>query len=118
MVDAFEHLSDQQLMQVANTLMDRLMTASTHIDYAAHTQDFSKRALGVLNQNQFEHICKHYQKEKGFFTQRDCVAIFRRPESIAIIWKQNFSIAQGDFVAEMVIIIEDDCYKVDHVFVF
>ena len=54
----------------------------------------------------------------GIFTDRDFVKLFRRPESVAIIWTQKYSKVKGDYVAEMVMLIEDDQYRVDHAFVF
>ena len=118
MVQPFDQLSDAALIEVANVLMDKLMLASTNRDYVAHTQDFSKRALSVLNFDQFEMICEHYQKRQGYFLEREFVALFRRPNSIAVIWRQKYSLVEGDYVAEMAMIIEDGAYKVDHVFVF
>lgn len=111
-------LSDQDALEIANQMMDALMDASTRQDYAAHIQHFSKRAQSVLDQTQFEVVCEVYQKKNGFFQEREFVALFRRPESIAFIWKQRYSKAEGDYVAEMVMIVEEGEYKVDHAFVF
>ncbi len=38
--------------------------------------------------------------------------------SVAMIWKQSFSLQAGEFVAEMVLIEHDGRYLVDHVMVF
>ena len=59
-----------------------------------------------------------YQAEKGFFAQREPIAVFRRPESAAIVWKQYYTKAPGEHVAEMILVYEDGCYLVDHVMVF
>lgn len=113
-----EQLSDQEALDIANNMMDTLMDASTRQDYAAHSQHFSKRAQSALDETQFEVVCEVYQKKYGFFQEREFVKLFRRPESIAFIWKQRYSKVDGDYVAEMVMIMEEGEYKVDHAFVF
>ncbi|QIO06774.1 hypothetical protein [Acinetobacter shaoyimingii] len=118
MVTNFEQLSDVELLNIGNALMNQLMDASTRQDYQAHIQDFSKRAKSVLDETQFKIVCGVYQEKNGFFTEREFVALFRRPDSVAFIWKQHYSKVEGDYVAEMVMIIEDGEYKVDHAFVF
>lgn len=121
MVDLYpkiSDISDQAALKIANQMMRDLMDASTQKDYAQHIRHFSKRAQTMLDETQFEVICEVYQKKLGFFQDREFVALFRRPDSIAFIWRQKYSKAQGDFVAEMVMIVEDGEYKVDHAFVF
>ena len=110
--------SDDEILSVANPIMDNLMDASTVIDYERHIRDFSDRLKSVLSKEQLEWICQDYQSTKGFFAGREFVAIFRRPDSVAVIWKQRFTKQTGDFVAEMVLIQQNGKYLVDHVMVF
>ena len=114
----FDQLTDAELLDIANHMMDSLMQASTEKDYAKHIQYFSQRAQSVLDETRFKIICGVYQETMGIFTDREFVKLFRRPESVAIIWTQKYSKVKGDYVAEMVMLIEDDQYRVDHAFVF
>lgn len=118
MASEFKDLSDNELMIIGNKMMDQLMAASTRIDYQAHVHHFSNRVKSMISEAQFNAMCAAYQKNFGIFTKRKFVAVFRRPDSIAFVWKQNYSQVEGDYVAEMVMIIEDDTYKVDHAVVF
>lgn len=118
MVKAFAELSDQEALKIANQMMDALMQASTDKHYQKHIQHFSKRAQSMLDETQFEVVCDVYQKKYGFFTTRKFIHLFRRPDSIAVVWQQHYSKVEGAYVAEMVMIIEDGQYKVDHAFVF
>lgn len=112
------HQSDDDILAVANPLMDNLMAASTQVDYERHTRDFSDRLKAQLPKARLLDICQAYQSSQGFFAERTFVALFRRPDSIAIIWKQRFTRQAGEFVAEMVLIEQGDRYLVDHVMVF
>lgn len=118
MISIISDLNDQEALKIANQMMDDLMDASTQKDYARHIRHFSKRAQSMLDETQFEIVCEVYQKKYGFFQDRQFVALFRRPDSIAFIWRQTYSKAQGDFVAEMVMILEEGDYRIDHAYVF
>lgn len=110
--------SDASILAVATPLMDNLMAASAAIDYARHIQDFTDRLKRCLTEEQLKRICADYKSLKGDFTDREFVAIFRRPDSVAIIWRQRFTKQRGDYVAEMVLVQSDGRYLVDHVMVF
>jgi hypothetical protein len=110
--------SDEEILAVVDPIMNNLMEASTNIDYERHTQDFTERAKGVLSKSALESICRQYQSAKGFFAKREFVAAFRRPESVAVVWRQTFTKAPGEFVAELVLVQQGGKYLVDHVMVF
>ena len=79
------------------------MQASTDIDHARHVQDFTDRAKAIVTKEHLERVCAIYQSEKGSWLNRELVAVFRRPDSIAIIWKQFVSTARGEYAAEIVL---------------
>lgn len=110
--------TDDEILRILNPIMDNLMDASTHIDYENFITDFSQRMKSLTTEESLNEICNEYQSKKGFFTTREFVSLFRREDSIAIIWKQNFSKVKGDFVAEAVFIEENGRVVVDHAFVF
>jgi hypothetical protein len=110
--------SDAEILAVAGPIKDNLMDASTAIDYERHTRDFTERAKSVLSKESLQSICEHYQSTKGFFSRREFVAVFRRPDSVAIVWRQWFTKHPGEFVAELVLVQRGNRYLVDHVMVF
>lgn len=114
----FAALDDTALWTLGNALMDNLMEASTRIDHAAHVRDFSVRARAIVTPEHLERVCRAYQAEKGFFAAREPVALFRRPTSVAFVWRQFYTRAAGEYLAEMIIIREDDVVRVDHVVVY
>lgn len=110
--------TDQDILDVVDPIMDNLMDASAAMDYERHVRDFTDRAKGALSPEAFECICSEYQRVKGFFAKREFVAVFRRPESVAVVWRQHFTKAVGEFVAELVLVQRNGKYLVDHVMVF
>ncbi|MGF1758669.1 hypothetical protein L4D76_12145 [Photobacterium sagamiensis] len=114
----FIDMSEQAILDIANPIMDNLMDASTKIDYEQHVKDFTDRMKSIVTTEYFQQICKQYQEEKGFFTEREIAAVFKRPDSAAIVWKQTFTKAKGKYVAEMVLVDKDGRFLVDHAMVF
>lgn len=114
----FEGMTEDEILDIANPIMDNLMDASTRIDHKAHTRDFTDRMKAIVSEEYLQKVCEQYQKEKGFFSARKPVAVFKRPDSVAIIWKQSFTKAKGEFVAEMVLVHQNGEYRCDHAMVF
>ena len=110
--------SDQKILEIVNPIMDSLMEASTAIDYQKHIEHFSQRLRNILSKDHFEVICKKYQAEKGFFAERKIIGVYRRPSAVAVAWTQAFTKKKGEFIAEMLLIQEEDKYLVDHVMVW
>ncbi len=114
----FEEMSDSEILSIANPIMDNLMQASTEIDHERHVRDFTDRMKNIVTNEYLHKVCEQYQREKGYFTSRKVVAVFKRPDSAAIVWKQSFTKAKGEFVAEMVLVEFKNKYLVDHVMIF
>ena len=95
-----------------------LMEASTDIDHKRHTRDFTERLKKIVTEEHLQKVCKNYQAKKGFFGERNPVAVFKRPDSVAIVWKQSFTKAKGEYVAEMVLVHQEGKILCDHTMVF
>jgi len=114
----FTTMTDDEVLNIVEPIMDNLMSASTEINHQNHIRDFSDRLKGIVTKEYLESVCKKYQKEKGFFAKREFVSLFKRPDAVAVVWKQSFTKAQGDFVAELLLINKGEKYLVDHTMVF
>ena len=114
----FQELTEKQILDIATPIMDNLMQASTDIDHDKHVQDFTDRAKAIVTKEHLERVCAKYQAEKGYWGKREPIAVLRRPDSSAIIWKQFCSKAEGEYVAEIVLIHKDGRFLVDHAMVF
>jgi hypothetical protein len=112
------HKSDTEILAIANPIMDNLMEASVAINHERHVRDFTDQLKAIVTKDYLEKVCRQYQSEKGYFGSREVVDIFRRPDSVAIVWKQRFTKVAGEFVAEMVLVERGSRYLVDHVMVF
>ncbi len=114
---SLESMSESQILEIATPIMDNLMDASTARDHARHVRDFTLRAKRIVTPEYLRQVCEHYQREKGFFAYREPLAVLKRPGAAAILWKQWFTKAPGEFLAEMILVEQDGTYLVDHVMV-
>ena len=113
-----DDLTDEAVFALADPIMDNLMDASTHIDHERHVRDFSERLRRIVDKAYLESVCKQYQEEKGYFSRREHVGVFKRPGGAAVVWRQWFTRAPGEYVAEMLLVAKDGKFVVDHVMVF
>jgi len=114
----FQEMTEKEIWDIANPIMDNLMQASTDIDHERHVRDFTDRAKAIVTKEHLERVCKKYQSEKGTWLHREPLAVLRRPDSAAVIWKQYCSKAKGEYVAEIVLMYKNNSYLVDHAMVF
>ena len=110
--------SETEILQLVNPIMDNLMEASTRIDHARHTRDFTERLKAIVTEDYLKKVCTKYQSERGYLGERKFAALFRRPGAVAVIWKQGFTKQPGEYVAEALFVDQDGRYLVDHVFVW
>ena len=111
-------MSDAEVLAIVEPLMNNLMEGSTAIDHAKHTRDFTERLKDIVTKERLEAMCADYQARIGFFTDREVVGIFRRSDSVAVVWRQWSSKTSDEFVAEAVIVEHDGRYLVDHAMIF
>ena len=114
----FQAMSEDKLLSIATPILDNLTQASIDIDPPKHVQDFTDRAKAIVTKEHLEWVCKKYQSEKGVWEKRELIAVLKRPDSAAIIWKQFCSKVEGEYVAEIVIIHQNGRFLVDHAMVF
>lgn len=113
-----ESMSDTEILAIAHPIMDNLVDASTAIDHERRIRDFPDRMKSIVTKEYLQKVCEQYQREKGFFAEREPVAVFRRPRAVAIVWKHWFTKAPGELVAGMPLVEKGERYFVDHAMVF
>ena len=109
---------DDAILAIVEPMMDNLMQASAEIDHARHVADFSDRLKEIVTAEHLEKVCKRYQARWGLPDRRETIAVFRRASSVAVVWKQWLTQTDDEFVAELVLVEEDNRYLIDHVVFF
>ncbi|MCX7096770.1 MAG: hypothetical protein NTV43_02560 [Methylococcales bacterium] len=110
--------TDDEILNGITPIMDNMMEGSTEIDHAKHTRDFTVGMKSIVTPEQLQIICKNYQSKWGLFGKRDFVAIFRRSDSVAVIWRQYCTNSTDEFVAEAVFVEQEGRLLIDHAMIY
>jgi hypothetical protein len=111
----FSKLTDDDILAIANPLMDKLMQASTDRDHAKHIEDFTARLKNIVTKENLE--TQWANSTDGEFSRRKFLTIIRKKSHIFVLWKQWMSASEDEFLAEIVIVYRDGRYLVDHTWV-
>ncbi len=114
----FQELTDDQVLAIAEPLMDNLMDGSNAIDHARHTRDFTDRLKSYVTAEKLEAMCREHQARIGKFTHREVMGVVRRQGSAVIIWKEFATLTEDTLVSQMVLVESSGRYLVDHALVF
>jgi hypothetical protein len=104
----FMETSENEVLKIANPIMDNLMEASTNIDYEAHIRDYYKPIPELFTKEKFEKDCAEYQARDGVFTTREYLGLTRNCDFISIYWKQKYSKSVGEKLAVLTLVMQNN----------
>ena len=110
--------TDTEILAVVEPLMDSVMEGSKNIDHATHTKNFTERMRSIVTPEHLEQVCTQYQEKWGYFTEREVVAVFRRQDSVAVVWRQAATKSSDEFVAEACVVEEHGRFLIDHAMIW
>ena len=110
--------TDAEILAIANPIMNNLMEGSNELDYAKHCQDFSDRMKEAVTAQYFAKAVCESQEKRGLFTEREFVRVFRRGDSVAVLWKQSCSKNEDELMAQLVLVEVEGDYLVEHAIVW
>jgi len=108
-------MSEFEILEIADPIMDNLMQASTDIDHERHVKDFTDKLKEIVTRDNLEAQCKDYQVTLGYFAEREFVGVFRSATSAAIFWKQKYTNSTGEHIAFLRLISVDSKILVQNV---
>jgi len=112
MIEKMKNLSDAEIIQIATPIMDNLIEGSTERDWAKHTKHFTEEARAGLSEDNLLQQCEQYQSKHGNFAERKFIGITRHPLYVNILWSQRMTISDGEFMAVLTLVQQDDNYQV------
>jgi len=110
--------TDKQILDIVTPIVDNMMEGSTEINHGKHCRDFTERMRKIVTKEWLEYVCKDYQSRWGFFRKREFVALFRRKQSVALVWRQYSSNTTDEHMTEVVFVEKDGQLLIDHAMVF
>ena len=83
------NLSLEEILNIVEPIMDNCLEGSNEGNHEKHTKDFTDRMKSIVTP---EELKKQLSIEpKNYWTKREFLRLFRRSNSIGIVWKQTIA---------------------------
>ena len=104
--------TNEEILEIADPLMDELVASSNKRDYLGFIKHFSKEML--MGANEIE-MGKQWTKNKmlsSLSVEREFLGCLRRGDYVSILYKQTSDEVPGEFLGRLVLGTEGDEIKV------
>lgn len=92
-------MTEEEILNIVNPIMDNLMQASTDIDHEKHVKDFSSKMKEIVTKENLEKQCREYQEKLGYFSDRELIGVVRKDIDVRVFWKQWYTKSENEFLA-------------------
>jgi len=106
-------LDDDEILHVANPMMDDIIRGLARRDYSLHSCHFSVDLKSRGDPEEFLAYSDNCAAEWGTPGERVLVSIFRKPKSFTLIFDQPFSKSEGQVMSMMTVALKGGRYFVD-----
>ena len=107
----FVEREEDEILRIVEPIMDNCLNGSNEDNHAKHTRDFTERIKIVTPENLKLQLSK---EPRAFFTQRKFIYLFRRKNSIGIIWKQFISTSNDELMNQAIFVERNEQIFIDH----
>ncbi len=106
-------LSDEQVFNVVEPMVNDAMLAANRRDYQAHCSLFSVDLKSVISSDVFLQRCESHRKKWGNAGERVFVCTFRKEKSFTVIWNQQFDATEDQVALLVTVALKGGRYFID-----
>ncbi len=108
----FVEMEEEDILRIVEPIMDSCLNGSNEDNHTKHTRDFTERMRKIVTP---ENLRLQLSKEpRAFFTERKFIKLFRRQDSIGIIWKQLISSSNDELMNQAIFVERNEKILIDH----
>ena len=115
-------MTEEEILNIVEPMMDNCLEGSNENNYTKHVRDFTNRLKQVVTPEDFrsqklrESQLSYSQADRpvGLFTRREFVCLFRKTDSIGIVWRQFLSTSDDEFVNHTVFVETGNKVLINH----
>ena len=108
----FLDMNDEEMLCHVEPIMDNCLEGSNKHNHAMHVRDFTERMKHIVTP---ENLKMQLSKEpRAFFTLREFIYLFRRQDSIGVIWKQHISTSNDELMNQAIFVERGGKILIDH----
>ena len=108
----FVEMEKRQILNIVEPIMDNCLAGSNESNHAKHVRDFTERMKNIVTPENLRQQLE--QNPRAFLTDREFLFLFRRKESIAVIWKQNISLNEDELINQAIFVERGNRILIDH----
>ncbi len=107
-------LDDNEVLNIADPMMDDVIRGLLQRDYALHSCHFSVTLKSQIGPEEFLANADHYESNWGRPGGRELACIFRKEKSFTVVWHQQFSNTNAQVMGVVTVAIKGGRYFVDY----
>ena len=104
--------SDQEIIDIANSIWDNLVKSSNIKNYGGFTKDFSSQMLFGANEVELGKQWANNKLLTDLSDKKEVFGCLRRDLYVSVLFKQTSNTVPGEFLGRLVLGVEDDEVKV------
>lgn len=109
--------SDDQIMKIANPIMDSQLEASMNRDFKQVIENFSDAVKSEFTEEMFIKQCDDRESTLGDFTNRKLMGITKQTNLVTIYWNQCLSKTDDEFLAVLALSQNGSGYVIERSYV-
>ena len=109
------NLSDLRLEEILNIvepIMDNCLEGSNESNHKKHTKDFTDRMKSIVTPEELKRQLSI--EPKTYWTKRKFVCLFRRSDSVGIVWKQTIASSNDELINQAIFKEVEGKILIDH----
>ena len=108
----FSEMSEAAILAIIEPMMDNCLNGANERNHAKHVADFTDRMKHIVTP---DNLRKQLSQDPPIlFTEREFIYLFRRGDSIGIIWKQKISTTDDELMNQAIFVERDKRICIDH----
>ena len=108
----FVEMEEEDILRIVEPIMDSCLNGSNEDNHTKHTRDFTERMRKIVTPENLR--LQLSKKPRVFFTERKFIKLFRRQDSIGIIWKQFISTSNDELMNQAIFVERNEQIFIDH----
>ena len=108
----FIDLNKEELLNLIEPIMDNCLEGSNEGNHEKHTKDFTDRMKSIVTPEELRRQLSTEPKTR--FTKRKFIYLFRRRDSIGVVWKQSISSNKDELINQAIFKEIEGTILIDH----
>ena len=108
----FVEMEKRQILNIVEPIMDNCLAGSNEDNHDKHVKDFTGRMKAIVTPENLKNQLA--QTPRAYFTHREFVHLFRRENSIGVVWKQFISTSSDELMNQAIFVERQNKILIDH----